>query len=317
VTGRPSRELVHLHQRMIHSLAYRMSGSLADADDLAQETFIRAYHGLPELPGAPPSFASWLYRIALNVCLRWRRAEAPARRRRHRVARRRRNMGTAPNRRVDRLQEALGQLAPKLRAAVILTAFEGRSHAEAADLARLPRDDRLVAALRRPAPARPPPHRARKFAMTPEELKSLAQASAEPAWPDSHWEAFPGRVVAKLAGRRPPDRRAPAPETRHCARRGPPPAASWPASPSGIRQRRQGRDLRVAAGRPDAAGAADSVRRPPRGHRPRPERAPHPAGEGPRASPRPTRSAWRSATATSARWSSRSAGSRSSSRTGP
>jgi hypothetical protein len=40
--------------------------------------------------------------------------------------------------------------------------------------------------------------------MTPEELKSLAQASAEPARPDSHWEEFPGRVVAGLrAGARP------------------------------------------------------------------------------------------------------------------
>jgi len=125
-------ELVRLHQRMIHSLAYRMSGSLADADDLAQETFIRAFHGLPSYR-ATAKFASWLYRIALNVCLRWRRAEL-----------RRGAINTewlaaagtsdSSNYRVDRLQEALGQLAPKLRAAVILTAFEGRSHAEAADL---------------------------------------------------------------------------------------------------------------------------------------------------------------------------------------
>jgi len=121
--------LVHLHQRMIHSLAYRMSGSLADADDLAQETFIRAFHGLPDYRGTA-KFSSWLYCIALNVCLRWRKAEA-----------RRGTVdtewlaaahGDAPNRRVDRLQEALVQLAPKLRAAVILTAFEGHSHAEAA-----------------------------------------------------------------------------------------------------------------------------------------------------------------------------------------
>jgi RNA polymerase sigma-70 factor, ECF subfamily len=123
--------LVRLHQRMIHSLAYRMSGSPADADDLAQETFIRAYHGLADYR-ATAKFSSWLYRIALNVCLRWRKAEA-----------RRGAVDTewlaaahadAPDRRVDRLQAALGQLAPKLRAAVILTAFEGRSHAEAADL---------------------------------------------------------------------------------------------------------------------------------------------------------------------------------------
>jgi len=35
--------LVRQHQRMIHSLTFRMTGSLADAEDLAQETFIRAY----------------------------------------------------------------------------------------------------------------------------------------------------------------------------------------------------------------------------------------------------------------------------------
>jgi hypothetical protein len=36
-------QLVRNHQRMIHSLTFRMTGSLADAEDLAQETFIRAY----------------------------------------------------------------------------------------------------------------------------------------------------------------------------------------------------------------------------------------------------------------------------------
>src|ERR1035438_6386190 len=36
-------ELVRNHQRMIHSLTFRMTGSPADAEDLAQETFIRAY----------------------------------------------------------------------------------------------------------------------------------------------------------------------------------------------------------------------------------------------------------------------------------
>src|SRR5580692_4362667 len=67
--------LIRMHQRMIHSLAYRMTGSAADAEDLAQETFIRAYRSLDGYRGAA-KFSSWLYRIALNLCLRWRRIES-------------------------------------------------------------------------------------------------------------------------------------------------------------------------------------------------------------------------------------------------
>src|ERR1035438_8444874 len=38
--------LIRTHQQMIHSLTYRMTGSLADCKDLAQVTFIRAYQQL-------------------------------------------------------------------------------------------------------------------------------------------------------------------------------------------------------------------------------------------------------------------------------
>jgi RNA polymerase sigma-70 factor, ECF subfamily len=125
-------ELVRTHQRMIHSLAYRMSGSMADADDLAQETFIRAFRGLDSYRGAA-KFSSWLYRIALNVCLRWRKLE------------RRRGLtdhewmgesaaGRGTDEQIERVQEALNLLSPKQRAAVILTVFEGMTHAEAATL---------------------------------------------------------------------------------------------------------------------------------------------------------------------------------------
>ena len=62
---------------MIHSLCYRMSGSLADAEDLAQETFIHAYQHLDGFR-AEARFSSWLYRIALNQCLNWQK-------RRHRL----------------------------------------------------------------------------------------------------------------------------------------------------------------------------------------------------------------------------------------
>ncbi len=129
-------ELIRTHQRMIHSLTYRMSGSMADADDLAQETFIRAFQGLDTYRGAA-KFSSWLYRIALNLCLRWRKLE------------RRRGMTdhdwmaeSAGDRgsgaRDERVQEALNQLSAKQRAAIILTVFEGMTHAESAALLGCP-----------------------------------------------------------------------------------------------------------------------------------------------------------------------------------
>ena len=68
-------ELVRQHQRMIHSLTFRMTGSLADAEDLAQESFIRAYAQIGTFRGTA-KFSTWLYRIAMNTCLNWRQSEA-------------------------------------------------------------------------------------------------------------------------------------------------------------------------------------------------------------------------------------------------
>src|SRR5215475_403238 len=52
-------ELVRQHQRMVHALTYRMTGSLADADDLAQETFLRAYEQIGSFRGTA-KFSTWL-----------------------------------------------------------------------------------------------------------------------------------------------------------------------------------------------------------------------------------------------------------------
>ena len=67
--------LIHNHQHMVHSLTFRMTGSLADAEDLAQETFIRAYEQIGDFRGVS-KFSTWLYRIAVNTCLNWRQSEA-------------------------------------------------------------------------------------------------------------------------------------------------------------------------------------------------------------------------------------------------
>ena len=60
--------LVERYSRGLFRLAWRMTGSESDADDVVQETFLRAYRGLAEYDGRA-SFSTWLYRIATNYTL--------------------------------------------------------------------------------------------------------------------------------------------------------------------------------------------------------------------------------------------------------
>ena len=53
--------LIRTHQRMIHSLTFRMTGSMADAKDLTQETFIRTFRQLAAYRG-DAKCSSWLSR---------------------------------------------------------------------------------------------------------------------------------------------------------------------------------------------------------------------------------------------------------------
>lgn len=60
--------LVQRHQRQIYQLCYRFVGGHEEASDLAQDVFVRAYRGLRGYKGSA-AFSTWLYRIAVNVCL--------------------------------------------------------------------------------------------------------------------------------------------------------------------------------------------------------------------------------------------------------
>ena len=62
------RELVDAHQRAVRAHCYRMLGSLQDAEDVTQETLLRAWRSLDRFQGRA-SVRGWLYRIATNVCL--------------------------------------------------------------------------------------------------------------------------------------------------------------------------------------------------------------------------------------------------------
>lgn len=127
--------LVRTHQDMVHSLTYRMTGSMADADDLAQEAFLRAFEQLESFR-AEAKFSTWLYRIALNACLNWqkremRRREVLAEWSESSEALRETESPAGDNAFV---QEALLKLPPKQRAAVVLTICEGLDHQEAAKI---------------------------------------------------------------------------------------------------------------------------------------------------------------------------------------
>ena len=60
--------IVERHRRAVYQLCYRYVANHEDASDLAQEVFLRAFRGLARFKGEA-SLKTWLYRIAVNVCL--------------------------------------------------------------------------------------------------------------------------------------------------------------------------------------------------------------------------------------------------------
>lgn len=125
--------LIRMHQRMIHGVTFRMSGSADDADDLAQETFVQAFRQISSFRGES-KFSSWLCRVAINTCLSWRRSES-RRKERQRIWAEESQVPDATginDETSQRIYAALNQLTPQQRAAVTLTIYEGMNHAEAA-----------------------------------------------------------------------------------------------------------------------------------------------------------------------------------------
>lgn len=68
------RALVEQNMRRVYALALRYTNRHEDADDIAQETFIRAHRSLGRFR-AESSFGTWVYRIAVNCCLSHRRKQ--------------------------------------------------------------------------------------------------------------------------------------------------------------------------------------------------------------------------------------------------
>jgi RNA polymerase sigma-70 factor (ECF subfamily) len=62
------RALVERHSRAVYRLAYRMTGSADDAEDVVQETFLKAYRQLSRFESRA-NFSTWLHRIAVNCSI--------------------------------------------------------------------------------------------------------------------------------------------------------------------------------------------------------------------------------------------------------
>jgi RNA polymerase sigma-70 factor (ECF subfamily) len=61
-------QLIDRYQQKIYNLTYHMTSNREEAEDLAQEAFLRSYKALDRFRGKS-SFYTWLYRIAVNLTL--------------------------------------------------------------------------------------------------------------------------------------------------------------------------------------------------------------------------------------------------------
>jgi len=134
------RDLVEKHGRMVFRVAYRMTGNESDAEDVVQETFLRAYRNLDRYDSRA-SFATWIFRIAANCSIdvlrarkrRPDRAWGPDGAGEELVSSLPSPDTTARASEIGRhVSRALDDLTPQERVAFVLRHFEGRTIREIA-----------------------------------------------------------------------------------------------------------------------------------------------------------------------------------------
>jgi RNA polymerase sigma-70 factor, ECF subfamily len=122
-------QLLGPHRRNVVAMCYGILGNVEDAEDAAQETFLRALRGLSRFRG-DSALHSWLIRIALNLCFSWKRSRHPTETW---------DEGTVACAAASpetlamshlRLMEALATLPTHRRAALLLKEWEGCSMSE-------------------------------------------------------------------------------------------------------------------------------------------------------------------------------------------
>jgi RNA polymerase sigma-70 factor (ECF subfamily) len=131
------RALVERHLGRVVAFATRTLGNRADAEDVAQDTFVRLWRGARRWRPGAARLTTWLHRVALNLCL-------------DRLARRRETPLDGVPEPIDptppvavllerralgaRVNEELAALPPQQRAAIALCHYQGLGNVEAADV---------------------------------------------------------------------------------------------------------------------------------------------------------------------------------------
>jgi RNA polymerase sigma-70 factor (ECF subfamily) len=75
--GSAFHALVERHRAMVYRVAYQFAGNHHDAEDIAQDVFIKVYRSLDRFR-YDAQLTSWLYRIVMNACIDHRRRQAPS-----------------------------------------------------------------------------------------------------------------------------------------------------------------------------------------------------------------------------------------------
>jgi len=139
-------DLVRQYQDRIINLAYHLLADREAARDIAQDVFVRAFHGLKKFRGEAELF-TWLYRITVNLSLNYRRKRKwerlfsftePADTDRWQTDESSRPDAMAERKEVHHLlQKALARLPEKQRALVLLQRWEGLSYKQIAEVTGL------------------------------------------------------------------------------------------------------------------------------------------------------------------------------------
>ena len=137
-------ELVRRYQTSVFNVCYRLLGERREAEDLAQEAFVRAYQRLDSFDAERP-FGPWMRRVAANLCLNRLQLDAPP------AApldeERDEDTATTPeaaqeqSERAELVRAALLSLPGHYRAVIELRHFQELSYDEIAAALRLPLSD--------------------------------------------------------------------------------------------------------------------------------------------------------------------------------